>query len=281
MLKPALVALSLLTPFAGPSVLASDSAEIPFRFDDGFIRVEVETQASPRPLSMLLDSGASVSILNFDTARRLNVRAGQALSIRGVAADSDAHEIQPLQTTVSGIDCGDIALTADMSHASRLCAEPIDGLIGVDFFRERVVQIDYARQCIRLLSRAPEKGAAFRLPLKIINDVACVGVGVNGSSARWTRLDTGCNDALHWVVPRSVRRQKPNSASVGFVTNTRDMTLARVALGKRQLDSIPTALHGRSLFEGEAGLLGNGILCRFTVVVDWPGKSLILEERRD
>jgi hypothetical protein len=280
MLKSAPLALFFLLPcFA---VLAGGPPEIPFRFDDGFIRVAVQTEVSRTPLSMLLDSGASVSVLNVETARRLDVRTGESLSIRGVASDADAYEIEPLRATMSGIECGHVVLAADMSRANQLCAEPIDGLIGVDFFRDRVVQIDYSQRRLRLLPRAPKRtSAALRLPLKLINGVPCVGVGVNGSSARWTRLDTGCNDALHWVIPKSARERKPHSASVGFVTDTRDVALARIALGKRELHSIPTSLHGRPFFEGEAGLLGNGVLSRFAATVDWPGMSLILEERRD
>jgi len=281
MSKPAPVALfffALLPCFAS---LASAPPEIPFRFTDGFIRIEAQVEGAAKPLSMLLDSGASVSMLNLATARRLRLETGKRLSVRGVASNSSACEIVPVQANVRGWTCGSLWLAADMSRASELCGEPIDGLIGIDFFKDRVVQIDYARQCLRLLPRSPQPATALRLPLRIINDVVCVNVGVNGSSARWTRLDTGCNDALHWVIPKTARSGKSHSASVGFVTDTRDVVPARVSLGERVLHSVPTALHGRPFFEGEAGLVGNALLSRFTVTIDWPGGCLILEDRSD
>jgi hypothetical protein len=260
---------------------ADEPVKIPFRFTDGFIRVEVQLAAAPKPLSMLLDSGASVSVLNLATARRLQFPTGKSLSVHGVSSDSHAYDIGPLPVAISGTDCGTITMSADMSHADELCSEPVDGLIGVDFFRDRVVQIDYAQHFLQILSHSPKPSAAHRLPVKVINDVACVGVSVNGSSHRWTRLDTGCNDSLHWVIPKVAHRGKQHGASIGFITDSRDLALSRVALGERVIDSIPVSLHSRRFFEGEAGLLGNALLSRFTVTLDWPGETLILEDRRD
>jgi hypothetical protein len=40
------------------------------------------------------------------------------------------------------------------------------------------------------------------------------------------------------------------------------------------------SLHTRPFFDGEAGLLGNALLSRFIVTLDWQRKSLVLEERR-
>lgn len=277
MIKQALITFFAL--YSGLPVFANEAVEIPFQFTDGFIRVEVQLASSPQPLSMLLDSGASVSVLDLKAAHRLQVRTGEPMTIRGVQSDADAYEIRPLSATIAGVNCGPIMLAADMSQTNTLCSEPIDGLIGIDFFRDRIVQIDYKRQCLRLLSRFERPHGTLRLPLKIINNVACVEVGVNGSNLRWTRLDTGCNDPLHWVIPKRERRGKPRTASIGFVTETRDIAPARVSLGSRVLHSVPTAMHGRQFFDGEAGLLGNGLLSKFTVTLDWPSQSLVLEDQ--
>jgi len=58
--------------------------------------------------------------------------------------------------------------------------------------------------------------------VKMMNGIMCVPVGVNDSSIRWTRLDTGCNDSLHWVIPRSGPHGDHNAVSIGFVTDTSD-----------------------------------------------------------
>jgi hypothetical protein len=83
---------------------------------------------------------------------------------------------------------------------------------------------------------------------------------------------------LHWVVPRPQDRKRRTGVSIGFVTNLEDTSLTSVSLGSRRMDQVKTALHGRALFEGEAGLLGNGLLSRFLVTVDWPKQQVLFDE---
>ena len=110
----------------------------------------------------------------------------------------------------------------------------------------------------------------------MLNGILCVPVAVNDSAVRWARFDTGCNDALHWVIPRAVPHAAHGAVSIGFITDTDDTSLTSVSLGKRTLQPVKTALHSTPLFPGEAGLLGNGILSQFTVTVDWPNRQVLL-----
>jgi hypothetical protein len=104
----------------------------------------------------------------------------------------------------------------------------------------------------------------------------CVPVAVNDSTKRWTRFDTGCNDALHWVIPRPAGHGDRSAVSIGFITDESDTALVSVTLGKRALPTVKTALHGHPIFPGEAGLVGNGILSQFMVTVDWPNRQVLL-----
>jgi hypothetical protein len=101
-------------------------------------------------------------------------------------------------------------------------------------------------------------------------------VSVNGSKPRWTRLDTGCNDALHWVVPRMAAEPRRRGVSIGFITNTVDETLVTVGLGGLTLPHVETALHGKAIFPGEAGLLGSEVLSQYRVTVDARGGHIWL-----
>ncbi len=147
-------------------------------------------------------------------------------------------------------------------------------MIGADFFKGRITQIDYAHQRLRLLDAAPSDGES--LPLRPRDGVFCLPVGVNGSRPRWTRLDTGCNDALHWVIPRKSAAQAPRGVSIGFITNTDDETLATVTLGRQTLHHVETALHGSAIFPGEAGLLGSEILSQYRITIDARHRRIFL-----
>ena len=222
-------------------------------------------------MNFLLDSGAGVSVLDLRMAKKLHVPLGAPLEVSGVESKSTAFRIPAIQATDGNARLATISMAVDLAKAQEICSEPVDGLIGMDFFANRIVQIDYASHVIRFPAKA-DPGAAQTLPIQFRNGTMCVPVSVNGSHNRWTRFDTGCNDALHWVIPRIREAPSAHGLSIGFVTNTQDQALTSVRLGNQALELVETTLHGRELFRGEAGLLGNGILSRFTVTVD-TGKS--------
>jgi hypothetical protein len=240
--------------------------------------LEAHIAQSDAPLSLLLDSGAGASVLSLRAAQRLGLPLGKHESVRGVGVDAAAYHLQGVRATANGVTLAEIPLAVDLSSADQLCSHPVDGLVGVGFFKDRVVQIDYVHHRLRLLPGATPLETAERLPIKWMNGIMCVPIGVNDSTTRWTRLDTGCNDALHWVIPRSAARGDHDAVSIGFVTDDSDTALTSVALGKRDLRLVKTALHGRPIFPGEAGLLGNGVLSQFTVTVDLPNKRVFLED---
>jgi len=238
--------------------------DIPFDFVDGYILVHACVNA--HPVTLLLDSGASSPVLSLKAARLLHLALGRPVPVDGVNAGATAFEISPTTPTAQGVPLGRFALAIDLRNAAQLCSKPVDGLIGADFFKGRVTQIDFARQRLRLLDAAPPRGTS--LPLTAKNGVFCLPVAVNGSKPRWTRLDTGCNDALHWVVPRMAVTGKPRGVSIGFMTDTDDETLVSVRLGPLRLPHVETALHGSAIFPGEAGLLGTEVLSQYQVTID-------------
>jgi hypothetical protein len=77
----AMVIELLLQGVARPEV----SHEIPFQYRDGLIWVKVELAGSPVPLNFLLDSGASVSALDFRTAQKCGVHFGDQEPVQGVS----------------------------------------------------------------------------------------------------------------------------------------------------------------------------------------------------
>src|SRR5205085_4897972 len=58
--------------------------EIPFRYNEGLLWVQLQVPESEKPLTFLLDSGASVNVLHLPTARKLGLKLGNKLKIQGV-----------------------------------------------------------------------------------------------------------------------------------------------------------------------------------------------------
>ncbi|MHA3773379.1 aspartyl protease family protein [Verrucomicrobiota bacterium sgz303538] len=276
MLKATLLVLVAFVLGVSNVPAAQTNAELPIELINGFIFVSARVGQSTKPLTFLLDSGASSSVLSLRAAKKLGVRLQAPEPVQGVGTETVAYHIRPARVTAGNIRLTEIPLALDLSNADTICGRPVDGLIGMDFFADKVVQIDYSEQRLRLLDRAEESSAVQRLPMQVRNGVICVPLSVNGSAKRWVRLDTGNNDALHWVMPGARSSLRDAGESVGFMTDPRGLVSASVQLGQHKLDSVKVAPHGSAIFPGEAGLLGNGILSRFTVTIDMPRQQLFL-----
>jgi hypothetical protein len=106
-----------------------------------------------------------------------------------------------------------------------------------------------------------------------------VPVGVNDASPQWVRLDTGCATALQWV-DESARPAKARGAPAIGLAAGLPSCLATVQLGVMRFERVPTGFHRDEIFRGERGLLGNGLLARFSrVTIDSRAGRLVLEPR--
>jgi hypothetical protein len=155
----------------------------------------------------------------------------------------------------------------------------VDGLIGADFFREHVVQIDFAARKLRFLADERLEAAGETLPLRSRRGAILVPLRVGGDEAQWARLDTGCACDLRWVnTAGHLEAVIGQEKAVALTEGSFPVARTRVRLGTIEFDSVPTALHPRRIFSGEAGLLGNGLLSRFkSVTVDVKQGRLFLE----
>jgi Aspartyl protease len=239
-----------------------------------WLKVDVATQ--PAPLNFLFDSGAGKSVLHLGTARRLGVRLGEREIVQGTQGGCTAYRIRDLPATVACVPIPREMLALDLTRISEGGVNRIDGLLGADFFRGRVVQIDYAAQKVRLLgSKEFSVSDGQMLPLIRHDDAFGIRVGVAGGAPEWMRLDTGCNGALEWV---TARRHVSRLAGTSVATSAASKRSIRtdVLLGSERLSSVETGVHSQPIFAGEAGLVGNGLLSQFLVTVDVDGGRLLL-----
>ncbi len=255
------------------------AAELPFSSRDHLIWVKVAVPGFPAPFNFLLDSGASVSVIDRRVAQRLGMKSAREVTVQGIHSRTVAFEWNGFAGSVGEIPLPQKVLAVDLSHVSRGCHQPIDGLIGADFFRGRVVQLDYAAGRLRIFPRrAAPPMTGIEIPIALRNDAMCVRVALGAGGAKWTRLDTGCDSELHWVIG-SERERSLRGASIGATVGASGQVCADVRLGSERLRGVKTTTHARPIFSGEAGLVGNRLLSRFTVTFDRDGKRLYLSRR--
>ncbi len=257
----------------------SAATPIPFQLRDGMVWLKVAVAGKSEPLNFLLDSGAGASVLDLAAARRLGCKLGARQNVQGVHSRCVAYRIEGFAAHAASIAIPTSLLAVDLSGPSRTCHQRIDGLLGADFFRGRIVQIDFAAQTIRLLQRGEVNEAGCEiLPLTTRNDVLCARVSVDGNTPEWLRLDTGCNTSLEWVVTGD-KAKKLGLTTIGLHSGSVREIHTDVQLGTKRIAAVKTGIHTAQMFAGEAGLIGNGLLSRFVVTIDSAKRRCLLASR--
>jgi hypothetical protein len=255
-------------------------AEFPFEFREGLLWLKVNLPQSDKPLNFLLDTGAGVSVINLSTAKRIGLKLGHEVMVYGVQTMVTGYWQKRLSARVGEVELPREYLAVDLEKFSSSCERTVDGLVGADFFRGRVVQIDFDQHKIRLLKPDKNKQTDEALPLQLRRCGMRVPISINGHKRQWVRLDTGCATALHWVTSDVRPDQCTRLNAIGLAEISIPQTETKVSIGTHEFEKVPTGLHGTTIFPGEAGLLGNGLLSHFsTVTIDTCDGRLIFHER--
>jgi hypothetical protein len=261
------------------SARAETPHEIRFQYQDGLIWLKAEVPAKTKPLNFLLDSGAGVSVIDLDQARALGMRIGDPEPVQGVSGRTVAYRVKDFHANSGGVVLPKSVLAINLKAISQRCRQHIDGILGMDFFRGRIIQIDFAARTVRIVEPDSLSLANCEiLPIKICNDAFCVPVRVAENSAQWIRVDTGCDACLEWVVSGPGKRLTKGT-SFGLSHFSRDYVKTTVQIGKQRF-VVAAAIHEEPMFSGEAGLLGNGLLSKFRLTIDEPGDRVIFERNR-
>ncbi len=269
--------LVLISRLLQTETAASPASELPLQFRDGLLWAEVSVPQGKESLHFLVDSGASASVVNLCTARRLGLKLGPKVKVSAVATTLTGHWPVKLSARAGELELPDEYLALDLSKLSGACSRLVDGLIGADFFRDRVVEIDYAAQKLRVLAASPAIDATNAVPLETRPCGFRVAVNVNGGKCQWVRVDTGCATAFQWVTSKERAGRCTSKLAVGLAELSIPQTMTGLRIGNHRLDTVPTGLHRKAIFPGESGLLGNGLLAHFGVVtIDAKSGRLLL-----
>jgi aspartyl protease len=274
----AIVALAL-TCAEGATAKPAVATTIPFEYHDGLLWLRVTAPGSGEPLEFLIDTGAASSVVDRQTAQRIGWPLRKPVSVRGIDAQQEANWTPAEKISFSGVEWSHKFVAVDLRKLSRACDRPVDGLLGADFFRGRVAQFDYAGQVLRLLPSGSVVNGSVVLPLRLDRGAFCVPLRVNGGSAKWVRLDTGCAKPLHWVTKDIRRETSSPQVCIGLADVQVPFATATVQIGKERINSVEVGLHKHEIFVGEAGLLGNGLLSRYVVTLDARASRVVFSKR--
>lgn len=284
-------------------VFAPDAtvAEVPFDLAQNNPLVRVRINGSD-PIWMVLDTGAGVNVLDAGLAERLGLRPGGGqVHLQGAGSSVTAAVVEGASIALGGVTVqGQPITTVPLANLRALSGRPVHGLIGTEFLQHFVVEIDYARRLARLHRpqhyRAPAGVAS--LPIRIDSSrvpVVEAELAVTGGKTLkdWFMIDSGSHRIFELTVPfarthRVLEAVPParqaegiGGAGVGGDVRYVEARVESIRFGphelRRPVVSVAQAAAGIGASEALAGLVGTGLLRRFTVTIDYPGRRMLLE----
>jgi hypothetical protein len=254
--------------------------EFDFELREGSIWVQVTIPEAPYALNFLLDSGAETSVIDLSRAKALKLALRAKVAVKGVHSSADAYWCETRAAKAGGVTVPNRFLAVDLRELSGSCERPVDGLIGLDFFRGRRAEIDFGESKARILPRVVRENDDMSIPLDVRRCGMRVKACVNGRRADWFRVDTGCASALQWVTGSVDPDACLSKVAIGLTELRIPQTRTTVCLGTEVFRDVETGLHTKAIFPGEIGLIGLGLLSQFTkVTFDAPGGTLVLGRR--
>jgi len=278
-----------VSPSAGPIV-------VPIQIVNNHVYLHMT--GAGRDLSMIYDTGAGWTVLNLVTAQSLGFKLGGKADLGGAGS-------APVRAFM--LESGAIALPQDTA----VKVKPIvafettlgeyegirfDGILGADFTRQFVVQLDYPGERMILHPRSFRyAGSAAPIPITFKDGKPhAVGQIILPDSTRLTAdclIDVGASSALTLNKPfveknRLLQRVGPtirrrSGRGVGGSSWATVGRVAGVTLGATTLQSPVTAMYGDSAGSLSSSAfecnIGGETLRRFAVYFDYARKEMILE----
>ncbi len=129
-----------------------DLITVPFDLVNRHILLKVTVNNS-RPLSFILDTGDKFAIIDLDRAKELGLSLGGEITVTGVGAEkSTAAFVHGSTYSLSGFPgfSQPVILAFSLRNLAPRLGQDCDGIIGTQFIKQFVLEIDYQARIIKL-----------------------------------------------------------------------------------------------------------------------------------
>lgn len=266
--------------------------------------VIVPVEINGRELSFLLDTGVNSTILfSFTEQDSTGLNDPKVIYLRGLGVGKPLRALRSSHNTVKlgkavSRDHSIFIIEGEVFSISNRIGVPVNGIIGYDFFKDLVVEINYKRKLMKVYNKEDYEYKRCRrcidLPLNLFKDKPYIEAGIelyNGLSIEVDLLvDSGSSDALWLFEDNELNLKVPENSFEDFlgfgITGSvygRRSRISNLSLKKYDLNDITVsfpdslALVAVDSFDERDGSLGAQVLKRFHSVVDYPGRNLRLK----
>jgi hypothetical protein len=276
--------------------LGHSSLKIPFELSGDLIVLKARVNRS-KPLHFIFDTGASISVIDPQSARAMRLRAKGKLKLDVTGGSVQSELIGPVSLSVAGVTVFNQTLAMiDLDMIAPLFGFKIDGVIGHDFINNFVVEIDYRAGLMNLHEPESYKysGTGESIPLEIIEKTpfARARIGLNGREpiAGKFEADTGGTGILnlntpfvnkHKMLETVTRHSESKLGGAGGSGAAVKAHIDSVELGsvvvKNPLVVFAQGTEGSENSTEFDGELGGGLFGQFKTILDYSRSQIILE----
>jgi hypothetical protein len=277
--------------------LGNSALRIPLEIDNNLIRLRVNVNGS-QPLKFIFDTGASFSAISSKRAADLGLKSQGQLSANATGGKIEVSRIEGVELKVQGARVSDLTIGAFPFPTTP--GFEFDGIIGCDFIRQFVIEIDYLKKTMNLYNPRTYRyaGRGKSIPLILIagnTPLVNMKILVAGRAAVNAKLevDTGGDNTVlvnspfvksHKLVEAMQNTTQDARNGVGGNQQVITGRANAVELGTFTLKDVPVQLsldtEGAGASEENDGLIGGEIFRRFKVILDYSRKRMILEPNK-
>lgn len=257
--------------------------------DNGaFIVVDVEING--HKLAALLDTGAEISTIDASVAKQIGLKAGGSYRITALGGQDAPAQKAPIDQLVIGgfIRKGGIIGVADLSAVRQAAPQPFALLLGADVLLEVALYVDRDNQTLVVIpNNGKATGANWVVPIQVRQpgNMLMTSLSVDGHPMT-VKLDTGAEDDLilrdaKWaeIVPTTARVTTLGGGDLAGSHVVPMVRLNSVRMGDKVIgDAIATQGTNASVIGQADGIIGMGILSRYTLFLNPQARTMVLAE---
>jgi len=273
---------------------------IPFKLINNLIFIPIEVNGET--LTFLLDTGVDETVLfSLDDKKEINFFNLENIKLKGLGSDNavEAYKSSKNKLNAKGFVDLDheiyIVLDQEFNFSSQV-GIPVNGIIGYNFFKNHLVEINYDKKKV-IIYNPSNKKIKKRLESNYKKDTITLddnkpyyisNVSISGSSYPSKMLiDSGNSDAI-WIFLNKTQHLKAPEKTIddflgrGFSGNVygKRGRIANFSFGsktfQKSIGTFPdsTSIKSANFVEDRVGSIGGEVLSRFTVVFDYANGKL-------
>lgn len=276
----------------------------PFELVGSYIILRVQVNGS-RPLSFLLDTGASESVIDTSRATQLGLalKGGEPGLVLGGAAEAALAQDVHWKLAQANVDFTfnfPEMIAVDLSTPRAALGHDVDGIIGGDILMLGVAEIDYASRTLKLYDsqtyRYLGSGAVLPITLDRKRPFVDIAITTQRGAAYKSRvlLDSGANGAImlskafadkNKVLQQTQKTLRGVSVGLGGsllqhdVGRLRKMQIGRFEI-REPIASFSQDTEGALAEPNQDGSIGSEVLRRFKLTLDYSRLRIMLDPNK-